>query len=416
MEGKVRIRRKELLMGIKIGVCGAGAFARSFIRLFGVHPLVDEVVLADLIPERAKEKAAEFGITRTCGSLDELCESDVDAIAIITQRQLHGPQALQALQAGKHVYSAVPIGQTVEEVRAIVKAVEETDLIYMMGETSYYYPCTIYCRKRFRKGDFGQAVYGEGQYFHDMSHFYEPFSRSGGKDWKRVAGIPPMHYPTHSVSMMVSVTGAYARSVSCLGFKDSHEDGIFRVGANMWDNVFSNETALMQMSDGSMMRINEFRRIGCQGKSSVLMSLYGTLGSYEENSTSQSWLTNNREDMMNLSDLLRCGKVPVDKSRKDENKVVLEEFYSGVSEIHNVDRLPKEYAGLPNGHQGSHQFLADDFVKALATNTLPPNHVWAAARYCIPGLTAHQSAVREGERLEIPDLGEPPENWEFSDQ
>jgi len=402
-------------MSIKIGVCGTGAFSRSFIRLFKAHPLVDEVVLADLIKERAKERAAEFGIARTFGSLDELCESDVDAIAIMTQRQLHGPQVLQALQSGKHVYSAVPIAQTIDEVRAIVNTVEETKLIYMTGETSYYYPCSIYCRERFRKGDFGQVVYGEGQYFHDMLHFYEPFQRSGGEDWKKVAGIPPMHYPTHSVSMIVSVTGAHAISVSCLGFEDSHEDAIFRVGANLWDNIFSNETALMRMSDGSTARINEFRRIGCRGRSSVLMSLYGTLGSYEENSNSQSWVTINPEDMEDLSGMLKCGRIPVDELRRDENRAVLEEFYSGVSRVHPVDRLPKEYAGLSNGHQGSHQFLADDFVKALATNTLPPNHVWAAARYCIPGLVAHQSAEREGERLEIPDFGEPPECWELLD-
>jgi predicted dehydrogenase len=402
-------------MAIRIGVCGTGAFAQSFIRLFQAHPLVEEVVLADLIPERMEASAEKFGTTRTCNSLDELCESDVDAIAILTQRQLHGPQAVQALKAGKHVYSAVPIGQTVEEVRAIVKTVEETNLIYMMGETSYYYPCSIYCRERFRKGDFGEVVYGEAQYFHDMSHFYEPFQRSGGKEWKQVAGIPPMHYPTHSVSMIVSVTGAHAMSVSCLGFRDSHEDGIFQVGANLWDNVFSNEVALMEMSDGSSARISEFRRIGCVGKSSVLMSLYGTLGSYEENTISQAWATNNRQDLTNLSELLTCGKLPVDPSRSDEDNTVLEEFYSGVSKVHPVKRLPRKYTGLPNGHQGSHQFLTDDFVKALATGTLPPNHAWAAARYCIPGLVAHQSAECDGERLVIPDLGEPPGHWEMLD-
>jgi len=102
-------------MSIQIGVCGTGAFAQNFIRLFQAHPLVDEVVLADLIPERVEASAREFGVTRTYGSLEELCESDIDAIALLTQRQLHRPQAIQALRAGKHVYSAVPIGQTVEE-------------------------------------------------------------------------------------------------------------------------------------------------------------------------------------------------------------------------------------------------------------------------------------------------------------
>jgi hypothetical protein len=39
---------------------------------------------------------------------------------------------------------------------------------------------------------------------------------------------------------------------------------------------------------------------------------------------------------------------------------------------------------------------------------VPPNHVWAAARYALPGIAAHESARRGGERLEVPDLGDPP--------
>jgi len=400
-------------MGIRIGVAGTGAHAQHYVRLFNAHPLVDELVLADVIPERARETAAQFGIEKTAESLAALCDLDVDAIVIMTQRQLHGPQALQALRAGKHVYCAVPMAQTVDEVRAIVKAVEETGLIYQTSETSYYYPCTIYCRERFRKGDFGDVVYGEGQYFHDMSHFYLPFQRSGGENWQWVAGIPPMHYPTHSVSMMTSVTGAYAASVSCLGWVDHHEDGIFRRGVNKWDNVFSNESALMRMSDGSMLRVNEFRRIACRGRSGgVLMSLYGTKGSYEQHSGSQVWTTNEPAELTELNELLRCGLLKVENPRPDEDATVVEESHTGASQVHNVKRLPKQFVGLPNGHLGSHQFLADDFCRAVTANKLPPNHAWAAARYCIPGLVAHQSAERDGERLDIPDLGDPPESWE----
>jgi len=34
--------------------------------------------------------------------------------------------------------------------------------------------------------------------------------------------------------------------------------------------------------------------------------------------------------------------------------------------------------------------------------------VWAAARYCLPGIVAHESAKRNGELLDVPDLGDPP--------
>ena len=90
-------------MGIRVGICGAGAFAESFIPLFQAHPGVEQVILCDLDAEKLRSKAAKFGVPQTCASLDELCRLDVDAIAIFTQNWLHGPQAVRALRAGKHV-------------------------------------------------------------------------------------------------------------------------------------------------------------------------------------------------------------------------------------------------------------------------------------------------------------------------
>lgn len=404
-------------MGFKIGICGAGRFSKSFIPLFKAHPLVDEVVLADLLPERLQKMAREFDIDRTFGSLDELCESDVHAIAIMTQRHLHGEQALQSLKAGKHVYSAVPIGQTVDEIRSIINFVEKTDQIYMMGETCYYFPSAIYCRNRFRKGDFGNIFYSEGQYLHDMSDFYEPYKFSGGKDWKKVAGIPPMYYSTHSVSMILSVTGAYSTSVSCLGYKDNHEDGIFKADANLWNNVFSNETALMRTSDGGIMRINEFRRVGWKSSRQVgtSSSIYGTKGCFEAHANSQIWTTIDPKEMTDLNDLLSCRYKLVQDIDSPKLKNLPQEFPSGVSNVHPIERLPREFIDLPNGHLGSHQFLVDDFCKAVIAGALPPNHAWDAAKYCIPGLIAHQSALCDGKLMNIPDFGDPPEHWQHLD-
>lgn len=86
-------------MGLKIGVCGVGRFAPAFIRLFHAHPLVEEVVLADLMTGRARDEAEKVGIKRVLGSLDELCASDVDAVTIFTQRQLHARKAETRIQA-----------------------------------------------------------------------------------------------------------------------------------------------------------------------------------------------------------------------------------------------------------------------------------------------------------------------------
>jgi predicted dehydrogenase len=384
-------------VAFRIAIVGTGAFARSFIPLFKAHPLVDEVALCDLDAAKLDRTAEEFGLQKTYSSLDAVCDSDVDAACIITQNWLHAPQAIQALRADKHVYSAVPTGITVEEIAELVHVVEETGLIYMLGETSYYRSEDVYCRQRHAAGDFGHVVYAEAEYYHDFSHgLYEVMQRRGGERWREVAGSPPMHYPTHSVSQVVSVTGAHMTHVSCIGFVDRTDDGIFQANTNRWGNVFSDETALFKMSDGSACRINEFRRVGHPGVER-LAQIAGTEATFEASVAGRRWLTRDHRQTIDLDDLLRPGDVTVEGVT-----------FHGVARVHDVARLPREFATLPTGHGGSHQFLVDDFVRACVSRTQPPNNVWLAARYAVAGLVAHESALQGGELLAVPDFGDPP--------
>lgn len=394
---------------MKIGISGCGAFAECFIPLFKHHPDVEEIVLADIMPERARTAAKRYGIKRVSGSHDDLCKSDIEAIAIFTQRHLHGKQAIQALLAGKHVYSAVPAAGSLEEMDELVKTVEATGRIYMTGETSYYYPAAIFCRTKFSDGELGEFVYGEGEYLHDMSHgFYEAFQHSGGKDWKKVAGIPPMYYPTHSTSMIISTVGQVLTDVSCIGYRDTNEDGIYGEGKNNWNNPFSNQSALFRTSGGGICRVNEFRRVGHGTGNCVRTSIYGTQGAYEEQGNAQLWTTLDQRSE-DLKDLLHCGN-QAGHYEPEIHSGQQEDFFSSYAKNHPVYRLPQSFKNLPNGHFGSHQFLVDDFVRSLCQDRLPPNHVWAAARYLVPGFLAHESSLREGERLVIPDLGSPPKD------
>ena len=393
-------------MGIRVGICGTGAFADCFIPLFKAHPDVREVVLCDLDVAKLQAKATQHGVRATCPSLDELCQTDVDAIAIFSQNWMHGPQAVQALRAGKHVYSAVPSAISLDEIRDLVRTVEATGRIYMVGETSYYYPTAIYCRERFQKGDFGPIVYAEGEYYHDFDHgLYEVMKWRGGADWKRFAGGPPMYYPTHSTSMIIGVTGAHMTQVSCLGWTDRHEDGLFRKDANIWHNDFSNETALFRMSDGSAVRINEFRRIGHVG--GERLNLYGTKASFEEQYQHKIWVDKHAAGCADVTELLSCAGVPAADTGGLSGLPAADAVHRGVSKVHPVARLPRQFVGLGNGHCGSHQFLVDDFVTACVSGRTPPNNVWAAARYLVPGLIAHESALQGGVQLDVPDLGAP---------
>ncbi|HEY0865831.1 MAG TPA: Gfo/Idh/MocA family oxidoreductase [Fimbriimonas sp.] len=376
---------------MKLCVVGTGSFAQCFIPLFKAHPLVEEVSLADLDADKLEENSKRWELPLTYASLEHALDSDVDGVAIITQNWMHGPQAAQALRAGKHVYSAVPSGNSVEQIRDLVKAVEETGGIYMIGETSSYYPGAIYCRARHAEGAFGKVVYSEGEYFHDWDHgLYEVMRWRGGENWREHGGKPPMHYPTHSTGGIVTILDTRTTHVSCQGFVDDHPDQVYAEGANTYGNRFSNQSALFHMADGSMCRINEFRRIG--HPSVERMSMFGTEGCFQNTLGGHIWT--DKDGVTNLDGLLGCGR---------------HDGYHDVSLVHEIRRLPKEFRGLPNGHQGSHQFLVDDFVKAVHDSVQPRlNNVWMAARYIVPGLVANESSRRGGELLEVPDFGDPP--------
>jgi hypothetical protein len=89
--------------------------------------------------------------------------------------------------------------------------------------------------------------------------------------------------------------------------------------------------------------------------------------------------------------------------------------FKATSPVQPTERLPKEFDGIPNGHNGTHHFLIDDFCRACATGKLSPTNIWQAARWNIPGLTAHKSALAGGAVMEVEDLGCPPSDWEVLD-
>ena len=426
-------------MGLKIGICGVSKFGRKFVALFAAHPDVDEVVLADVRTARLHEVAGQHGITRTVSSLDELCRSDVNAVALFTQRWTHAPQVVQALRAGKHVYSAVPAAVTLDELAEVVRTVEATGLIYMLAETGYYHPHSAFCRRRYADGDFGDFVYGEGGYYHDMAHFYRSFWLSND-DWKPFASLPPMFYPTHSTSQILGITFRRMTEVSCFGQVDRHPDGIFDEDLSYWNNSFSNQSALFRTSDGGTARINEFRRIG---HGTLRVTLLGTRGAFEQQTRMDGGMadgdavwTRFEQVADNPGDgVFDYRKEYLEKRHEDVSRLmahddgveITEENLGGlpreclgrrhlrVSAAHPIERIPKEFVGLPNDHFGSHQFLVLDFVEALSSGKLPPNNVWQAARYNAPGLVAHESARRGGELLKIPDFGTPPADWSYLD-
>ena len=415
-------------MKIRLGIVGFGEFSKEFLELFMTHPDIEKVVGAELLEERRKEIMERFGVQTMYKTYEEMLEkeTDLNCVAIFAQRHQHGPMIIDALKAGKHVFTAVPMGCSEEEVLEILELVEKTRLTFMMAETCYYFPCAIYCREKFKAGEFGDFVYGEAQYYHDITEMFSSFA-SQGDDWKKVAGIPPMFYSTHSMSMLFSAIDDYPVEVSCFGFEDNNGDDIYGKGKNMWDNPFSNQTAILKMSKGGYARINEFRRIGTTKPSSYITGLYGKLGAYEGSGMQHMFvkglLPGQEPDVQDVSDLVNCCKFVENKQNLTlKDGCIGWRYHIGFSALHDLSRIPKKHRHIEDwsihpdgvtGHNGSHPFLVDDFVRAVLTGKLPPNNAWDAANYTLPGIIAHQSAMQNGKTLKINNVGRPPEDWEM---
>lgn len=397
-------------MAFSIGIVGAGLFSSRFAELFKLHPRIGEIYVTDVFRERAEEMVQRNQLNGVIDDFDAMLASDVDAIGIFTQRWTHGELVLKALRAGKHVYSAVPMAIAEEDIAEIIAIVEATGLTYMMGETHFYQPATVFSRRQNNAGAFGTVFYSEGDYVHDMDHgFYDAYKHSGGERWKETASVPPMLYSTHSVGGVLSVLGTHAVAVSCIGFHDNRGDGVFDTKVSMFNNDFSNASALFSLADGGSMRINEMRRVGYPGGyRESRYRFFGTDASFEQFANRALW--QNREGLEDITESLVTQKTidKDDESLKDVAEALRDDFISGLAEVHDSSVLPKEFIGAPNGHGGSHHFLVNDFATAVDTHTLPTVNAWVAARFTLPGITAHKSALQNGVQLQVPDYGDAP--------
>lgn len=397
---------------LTIAFIGCGGFAKRFVPLFVAHPNVDKVYVCDLIRERAENFAKQFGV-EIIESLDEVLENkSINCIANFTQRHLHGEVVIRALNAGKHVYSAVPMASTVEECQEIVRLVKEKNLIYMMGETCYYYPCAMYCREAYKEGKFGEFTYGASQYYHHIDHI------SYGKR-PNEGGMPPLLYPTHSTGMILSAVNSYATQVVCVGYEDQTHDGRFGQGCNEWDNPYSNQYVLMKLANGGTARVTEARSFGWMKPSSYISSLYGTKGGYEFSIAQHIQVEMDMESeeekvyLTDVSDYVNTEGMTENKHLPDfKNRVAnaqWQDYDIAPVQYKEQERLPEEFKNLPNGHMGTHKFLVDDFCTAVYEHKMPVLNAWTAARYTIPGLVAIESAKQGSVLLDVPDCGDAPE-------
>jgi predicted dehydrogenase len=252
-----------------------------------------------------------------------------------------------------------------------------------MAETSYYRPEIITCREWSQQKKFGTIFYSEAEYHHE-GLVSLMFDEHGFPTWRH--GFPPMHYPTHCVGMIVPVTGERLVEVQAVGWGDGHE--VLRT--NEYKNPFWNTTGFFKTSGGHSTRISVFWHVA--GKEAERSQFHGDRMSYVMEHPQQSPNT-----VVRVSPE---GKVVLDANGYPEETVSVEAY----AQPDHFEKLPPSMR-LKTGHGNSHTFLTHEFIRSIVEDRHPTVNVYEAIAYTLPGIIAHQSALRGGEVMKIKDYG-----------
>jgi predicted dehydrogenase len=338
---------------IRVGIAGYGVCQFGAAFSFQHHPNVEVVAVTDLFPDRCAALAKLCRCEKTYPSFEEMVKDDrIEAVFVATDAPSHARHAILGLKHGKHVASAVPaVFGSLEDADALFQAVKAGGRKYMMFETSYFHEDLHAMREIYRAGGLGKLVYSEGEYYHYMEQPIPSY-----QDWR--VGLPPQWYPTHSNAYYVGVTAGSFTEVSCMGIPSlvSH----LQPANNRYQNPFGTEIALFRTSEGGMSRMAvSWDSPGDSGEKGRIRGQRGSFyGQYE--------------GLEKKLPPLRRPPLP-----------------------------PKVDAG---GHGGSHGYLMNDFVHAILQDRKPLVDAAQALNMTVAGIVAHQSALKKGELLRIPQF------------
>ena len=348
-------------------------FGADFVPIYKSHPDVERVAVCDLDEPLLHAVGDRFGVTDRFRRLEDLLGSDYDAVHLLTPVARHVEQSLAVLGAGKHCACAVPMATDLDGLRQIVAAEQESGKNYAMMETAVYTREFLFAQDLVAKGRLGPLTFLRGTYFQDLEGAYPVSWRS----------VPPMHYATHAVAPLLALARTRAARVCCFGSSRLRPD-IQQPGAN----TFPLQTAIFQLAGSGIAA--EVTRSWFQTARPYVeaFSVYGEEAGFE-------WPQLEQEDPLVFT------LEPVQAGQRGRHVTALR-----VPAPDRPDLLPPALAAFTQGgHGGSHPHLVHEFVRSIIEGRPSAMNARTSADWTAPGICAHESSLRNGEPISIPDLG-----------
>ncbi len=212
---------------MKVVLAGAGAFGTK--HLDGVEK-IDGVSVVGLVGRRlepTREVASQYGIEHVFTDLSQALKlQEVEAIILCTPTQLHAQQAIQCMDAGKHVQVEIPLADSWADAQAVRQKQKDTGLVCMVGHTRRFNPSHQFIHNKIQAGEINIQQMDVQTYFfrrkninakgeprswtdhllwHHAAHTVDLFQYQTGQKVVKVNGLQGPRHPELGIAMDMSI-------------------------------------------------------------------------------------------------------------------------------------------------------------------------------------------------------------------
>jgi 2-hydroxy-4-carboxymuconate semialdehyde hemiacetal dehydrogenase len=139
---------------MKLVLAGAGAFGQKHLDALRQIDGVEVVSLVGRELAKTRAVADKYAIGHVTTELaDALAQPGVDAAILCTPTQMHAAQAIQCMQAGKHVQVEIPLADSWTDAEAVAEIQQRTGVTCMVGHTRRFNPSHQWLHRRIVSGE-----------------------------------------------------------------------------------------------------------------------------------------------------------------------------------------------------------------------------------------------------------------------
>ncbi len=143
---------------LNVAVIGCGFWGLNHARVFKEIEQARLVAVSDVDELRAKQAGSKYGVDWYVDNDKLLSRGDVEAVTICTPSSTHMEVALQAIEAGKHVFVEKPLASSASEAYEILKAARRKGVRLTVGHIERFNPGVKRVKGLLEEGRVGEVV------------------------------------------------------------------------------------------------------------------------------------------------------------------------------------------------------------------------------------------------------------------